>query len=117
MTFDFTSLLMGASIALLIRNVIDYWRNAEYINHDEMGAMANWHLGFFVAWLPVVIIGFTGSIFPWWSGVIAVATAPLLSYLCFYPIRFLLAALKMIEKPIPPSHTGGHRTTGRAADG
>ena len=109
MKFDLTSLLLGAAIALLIRNVIDYRRNAEYTNHDEMGAMTNWHLGFFLAWLPVVVIGFTGGVWPWWSGLIAVAAAPLLSYLCFYPIRFLLLAAKMIEKADPQRDNGTSR--------
>ena len=101
MIFNIESFLFGITAALLFTNVIDYWRNTEYAGGDMMGAVANWHIGFFLAWVPIIINCFLGNIFPWWSGFIAILIFPLVSFAVKISLSYLLKALGMTGKEYP----------------
>jgi len=111
MIFNIESFLFGITAALLFTNVIDYWRNTEYAGGDMMGAVANWYIGFFLAWVPVIINCFLGSIFPWWSGFIAILIFPLVSFAVKISISYLLKSLGMTgkERPRPKTERTGRR--------
>ena len=98
MNFDIISFLLGCFVSALLINIIVYWRNTEYANSDVMGAMINWHTGFCVAWLPIVIAGFIGTVLPWWSGFILLVIAPVLSFVINWPINFVLQSTGMSGK-------------------
>lgn len=102
-------ILIGISAVLLLANIVVYRRNIEFANSDLMGAMFHWHIGFYLSWLPVVIITFMGHILPWWSGFIALIAAPVASYLLWFPVDLLLTKTGLARKPLPGS--AGYRDT------
>jgi hypothetical protein len=56
MTLEQTAyFLFGAGAATFLRNVWDYHLNTRRANADRMGAMVNWHLGFFLSWLALCL--------------------------------------------------------------
>jgi len=94
-------MLFGASIITLLRNILDYYHNAKYLNSDMMGAMINWHYGFLMAWvlLSIGISCYPG--FAWYHGVICLPLVIFTSFLFWFPINRLLKAFGLIEKDEP----------------
>ena len=91
-------LLFGASIATLLRNIWDYYLNLRFLNSDGMGAMINWHYGFWISW-----IFFCAGIscypnFKWFYGLILIPFAMISTFLFWFPVHWTLKFLKLIEK-------------------
>lgn len=85
-------LVLGASLACLLRNVWDYYLNTRRANADLMGAAIHWHYGFALAWLLLC----TGLILMpqvhWLLGVSAIPIGVIATWLFLAPIQFLLKA-------------------------
>lgn len=91
-------LLYGASMAFLIRNVVDYYHNAKYLNSDGMGAMINWHLGFLFAWISLCIGFIIHPGIRWFIGVSLLPGVFLSTYVIWFPTHYGLKYLGLIEK-------------------
>jgi len=95
--FQFTSFLIGVSLALFIRNIIDYYYNSSHTSSDVMGAMINWHYGFLLSWFFLSIaLGLTSGV-KWYFGVAMLLSAPLTTYIFWFITDKTLEILKFIR--------------------
>jgi len=77
------------SIVLLMKNIWDYYKNRQYSNFDNMGAMINWHQGFFVSWILLCIgVGFY-PIFEWYYGVMVLPLYFIVTYLVWFIVDII----------------------------
>ncbi|NCC24119.1 MAG: hypothetical protein EOM25_02800 [Deltaproteobacteria bacterium] len=96
MNFQIYSFLLGLFAAFLTRNVWDYRVNTTRPNHDRMGAEINWHVGFGVAWIPVILAASLHDQAPWWTAITVLALTPVASFAALLLLRFLLTISRRI---------------------
>ena len=94
-------LLFGISIAILSKNIWDYYQNVKYSNSDNMGTMMRWNFGFLLFW---IFLSASVSFYPesrWFYGVILFPFVIIAISLFRYTLHWILKTLELIEKVKP----------------
>jgi len=86
-------IFLTLSVVMLIKNIFDYRANTKYQNSDRMGAMVNWHFGFFISWLFFCLAIFVYPDIEWYYAFIVLLFFIVATYLVWYLVDFIFDKL------------------------